>query len=348
MISEQIRLLLHENDCVVVPGLGGFILNHLPAAYDEKERRFYPARALPFFNKQLQSNDGLLASALVKTRQFDYSSAVQEISRFSVLVKETLEDKREYIMPGLGEFKQNQDGQITFYPNKESNADAETYGLDSLELEPLVKPKKVQRPGIKPLRQRSASWITMAASLIIIAIGAWSLTQMVDSPSGKQWSMLNPFSEWYKGQQSPDNYRDVDSQQIVEDESRYSSGEVKDEVVDANTQNQEPIAQDPEPVTQNPEPITQNPEPIYTNSGTDSVYYIVVGAFKHAGNAGKLERKLKNEGYSACTYQEENTEWIRVCAEKHTKRFEAEERLAFVRSTANNKAWILATANDIP
>ncbi|MDX5321799.1 MAG: hypothetical protein LPK45_11710, partial [Bacteroidota bacterium] len=193
LISEQIRALLHEHDCVVVPGLGGFILNHLPATYNEKEHRFFPERALPFFNKQLQSNDGLLAAALVKHKSFDYSSAISEINRFVDQVKETIQDNRTYAMPGLGEFQQNHEGQITFYPDAGTNVDADSFGLDALQLTPINKAKNVQRKALAPIRKKSRSWIGVAASLAIIAFGGWFVSEGVNTPFGKQWSALNPF-----------------------------------------------------------------------------------------------------------------------------------------------------------
>ncbi|HCS20179.1 MAG TPA: hypothetical protein DIW47_06390 [Bacteroidetes bacterium] len=75
---------------------------------------------------------------------------------------------------------------------------------------------------------------------------------------------------------------------------------------------------------------------------------MVVGAFKNANRASRYERELLISGFSATTYSGEETPWIRVCAEKHTKRFEAEERLSFIRGAANPNAWILAVPQEIP
>lgn len=341
MISEQIRLLLFKNDCVVIPGLGGFILNHLPAAYDEKDKRFYPARALPFFNKQLQSNDGLLAAALVNQEKYDYNSALKEINRFVEQVKDTLSDKREYAMPGLGEFKQNQEGQITFFPDKNTNADRETYGLDSLKIEPLVKPKQIQRKAMAPIRKKSIGWITMAASLALIILGGWIINNAVDTPFGKQWGILNPFGHSYHSNapiSNPEN-----------DAAPEESANSPEEEVDMTKDMPEAVTQAPEvDYTKNIETEQVQTEEFNPSaSSTDSVYYIVIGAFKNYKNAERLEKKIKHEGYSACTYQAQEGDWIRVCAERHTQRFEAEERLGFIRSSANSKAWILAVANDI-
>ena len=41
-LTKHIEILLLENDCVIVPGLGGFIAHHQPAHYEEDEGLFLP------------------------------------------------------------------------------------------------------------------------------------------------------------------------------------------------------------------------------------------------------------------------------------------------------------------
>ncbi len=329
MISEHIRLLLHQNDCVVVPGLGGFIHNHLPAVYDEKEKRYYPNRALPFFNKQLQSNDGLLAGALTKSQGINYREAQKLIQGFVGQVKESLEDKRSYSMPGLGEFQPNHEGQITFFPDKHTNTEIETYGLDSLTISPLVKPAQVQRKALAPIRKKSKTWFTLVSCMAIIAFGGWWVNESVQTPFGPQWGVLNPFKVEDKVEVEKVT---VNSQQSTDDGQQPTDDS--------------PVVPDKEIVTQ---PSTVDSRPL-TNTATtgDSTYFIVVGAFKNEYRAARYEQELLSSGFSALTYSGENTPWIRVCAEKHDKRFEAEERLSFIRGTANPNAWILAVPQTIP
>lgn len=331
MISEHIRLLLHQNDCVVVPGLGGFIHNHLPAVYDEKEKRYYPSRALPFFNKQLQSNDGLLAGALTKSQRIDYREAQKLIQGFVNQVKESLEDKRSYSMPGLGEFQPNHEGQITFFPDKHTNTEIETYGLDSLTVSPLVKPSQVQRKALAPIRKKSKTWFTIVSCMAIIAFGGWWVNESVQTPFGPQWGVLNPFKMDGVG---AENFLPVHEGEKTTDHSPQTT----DHSPQSTEDNSEIVVPD------NELPLTVDRVP----STKDSIFYIVVGAFKNEYRASRYEQELLNSGFSAITYSGENTPWIRVCAEKHVKRFEAEERLSFIRGAANPDAWILAVPQTIP
>ena len=59
-LARHIELLLLEHDCVIVPGLGGFIANHTEARYTgDEEHLFLPPYRTIGFNQQLQVNDGL-------------------------------------------------------------------------------------------------------------------------------------------------------------------------------------------------------------------------------------------------------------------------------------------------
>ena len=59
-IAEQISYLLLRHEYVVVPQLGGFIREKLPANYDPTKRLAYPPSAELHFNQALIHSDGLL------------------------------------------------------------------------------------------------------------------------------------------------------------------------------------------------------------------------------------------------------------------------------------------------
>jgi hypothetical protein len=41
-LERHIAKLLLDNDCVIVPGFGGFMAHHIAASYDEKNHIFPP------------------------------------------------------------------------------------------------------------------------------------------------------------------------------------------------------------------------------------------------------------------------------------------------------------------
>ena len=51
-LSQHIEVLLLENDCVIVPGLGGFVAHYTPAIQLEENMFLPPTRTIGF-NPQL-------------------------------------------------------------------------------------------------------------------------------------------------------------------------------------------------------------------------------------------------------------------------------------------------------
>ena len=63
-IRNCIAELLSAHDCVIIPGLGGFIGNYSPARIDPVHHAFQPPFKKLLFNINLKQNDGLLANAV--------------------------------------------------------------------------------------------------------------------------------------------------------------------------------------------------------------------------------------------------------------------------------------------
>ena len=57
----HIERLLLVHDCVIIPGVGGFVLQTLSAKYQEKDHLFCPESKEIVFNPMLKHNDGLLS-----------------------------------------------------------------------------------------------------------------------------------------------------------------------------------------------------------------------------------------------------------------------------------------------
>ena len=65
-LSRHIESLLLHHDCVIVPGLGGFGTQYVPARRIEEEFLFLPPYRSVGFNQQLVLNDGLLVQSYMK------------------------------------------------------------------------------------------------------------------------------------------------------------------------------------------------------------------------------------------------------------------------------------------
>ena len=72
-LAKHIEVLLLENDCVIVPGLGGFIAHRRQASFSERTGEFQPPLRTIGFNPQLVMNDGLLVQSYMQAYKYRLS-----------------------------------------------------------------------------------------------------------------------------------------------------------------------------------------------------------------------------------------------------------------------------------
>ena len=80
-LAAQISKLLFEHDCVIVPGLGGFITNYKPAIIHPQHHTFHPPSKQIIFNAALNSNDGILINAYCGIFETDFTTAAKIIDQ---------------------------------------------------------------------------------------------------------------------------------------------------------------------------------------------------------------------------------------------------------------------------
>ncbi|MDD4848379.1 MAG: hypothetical protein PHR53_06435, partial [Bacteroidales bacterium] len=78
-LGKYIVELLQSHECVVLPGLGGFITRHEGATIHPGQNLCTPPTRTVLFNDQLVNNDGLLAHYIADKEQIDYDVALQSL-----------------------------------------------------------------------------------------------------------------------------------------------------------------------------------------------------------------------------------------------------------------------------
>lgn len=149
-LSKQIEILLLDNDCVIVPGFGGFMAHHVNSLYVEEENLFLPPSRTLGFNPQLHVNDSLLAQSYVEAYDISYPEAIRRIEDDVREVKQALANDGEYELPDIGVIVVNKDGKYEFTPCSAGILTPEFYALNSFEM-PLLKD-----PGNKVVAENKA------------------------------------------------------------------------------------------------------------------------------------------------------------------------------------------------
>ena len=133
-LERHIELLLLDNDCVIVPGLGGFVAHHVDARYDEREHLFLPPLRTLGFNAKLRMNDSLLAQSYIEAYDISYPEATRRIEEEVAELRQHLENDGHYELNGIGELFLNSDGNFEFEPCEAGILTPELYGLCGVEI----------------------------------------------------------------------------------------------------------------------------------------------------------------------------------------------------------------------
>lgn len=168
-LVKHIETLLLENDCVIVPGLGGFIAHYHTATFNKEKNEFNPPYRSIGFNPRLTINDGLLAQSYMQAYNTDFSDATRKIANSVERLKKELYEQSKVELSNIGTLYYNINGIYEFEPKKDGFFTPSVYGLGTYTF-PKLKPltSKVAIPQTRKIRIHPNSynrWIRNAAGI---------------------------------------------------------------------------------------------------------------------------------------------------------------------------------------
>jgi cell division septation protein DedD len=325
-VNKAIQELLFEQTAVIVPGLGGFTSTPGTATVDYVQDVITPPASKLDFNPNLVLNDGVLVQYLQKGNLSTYQEAEVLVESFVSSVRGTLERREIYEIPKVGRLYQDYEQKIRFMPEG-TNFNAASFGLPTVEFQPLVK----EKPKLMPTPPRPILEEGMEAAL---PAGADAAAVLPEEPPT---SMLMKVLPWmvllaailvalalYKifgGPREPiadlpeaTERINVKPNQAAE-ETATTEAPANEPATPATTPNEDspttatPIAEQPkvEPPKQATAPAkAENPpktavEPAPKEAEAANKVYLVVHSFGKQGNATKFASTLKGDGYATKT-----------------------------------------------
>ncbi len=141
-LIRHIEILLLENDCVVVPQIGGFVTCHAPAQYIEEEHLFFPPKRTVGFNERIKNDDGLLVQTYMKTYQCQEVEAKRKLGEQVRDIQQELWENGSCDMGSLGVLELDRHNEVQFTPCQAGTVCPAFYGLDALSFAPLETFKK--------------------------------------------------------------------------------------------------------------------------------------------------------------------------------------------------------------
>lgn len=353
-LAQHIETLLLENDCVIVPGLGGFVAHHVPAMRVAEENLFLPPTRTIGFNPQLKMNDGLLVQSYMSVYNTSFSDATRMVERTVSELNRRLHEEGMVELSNIGELRYSLHGKYNFLPYENKFSTPCLYGLDSFEMKELAALSKTVKsePRMRPVRTTTDTtprtirmhrfhWEHVAAMVAVIALffcfsapientevlhtnHAQLLPEELFGQVGKQSLALHPITREQKKEVKPVAVREVKvsaSVPAVTATPAAVKSEAKPATVVATPKVETPAA--------TPAPVVKRP------------YHIIVASVGTQKDAEAMAEQLIAKGYKGakaiiCDGKK------RVSIESCASYGEASKTLEVVRQEAAYQgAWIL-------
>lgn len=331
-IAGYISKLLYYNDCIIIPGFGGFVTDYAPAKIHPNSHTFLPPSKSILFNSKLTNDDGFLIHFISQEEKISYAEAKMEINYFAEEFKFELGEGNEVVMENVGKFSKSSDGNFSFIPDLTVNYLEESYGLVSFISPPIARKsmhKRLEKKFIdrKPVpgserKDRKVYWAYVTIIPLVLIVGWFVFMNEYNNRNTQQTGVLtlgDPVIESSENVIMPAEKNEPATQPLKN--SNFSDT--------APTLNNDLIKESKD--SSIPEKsifIQQN-------------YYIIGGAFQFKSNADKLIKTLRNNGYNA-THAGINPKGLFLVSYFNSEdKSEALANLSLIRRDSNPSAWLL-------
>ena len=136
-LSQHIEKLLLKHDCVIIPDLGGFIVNYESARFVPAKNLFVPASRKIGFNIHLTYNDGLLAQSFMQVEKCSYESAMKLIKHEVEEAMKMLKTDEKINIGTIGSLSINENNQLVFERNEAIALAPQYFGLEEIQYFPI-------------------------------------------------------------------------------------------------------------------------------------------------------------------------------------------------------------------
>jgi len=203
-IPFHIAYLLTEHECVIVPGLGAFVVSACEKEKAKRWRILSPPMKFLGFNSEIKHNDGLLVNSVVKEKKCSYREAGLMIEKYVTDLLHSLNEGQTIHFPWVGSLHSSGNKSL-FQPERTLSCNAFNYGFSGFSL-PSVKDIEYRESAAsenvsRKKKNREIVWIpvsrkfitytgSIAAALIAICIIPAPLN------NGPQYASILSLTTW--------------------------------------------------------------------------------------------------------------------------------------------------------
>lgn len=133
LLSKMVKELILDNDKVVLPGLGAFVAEIVPATFSDRGYTINPPYRKLYFRSKPDEGDELV-DFYMSTNHLDRDVAEKVIREFISELKSVLHVKKTVIFPGLGRLRATKENAIFFVADEQLDIYPEGFGLEPISL----------------------------------------------------------------------------------------------------------------------------------------------------------------------------------------------------------------------
>ncbi len=307
-LSKYISDLLFLHNCVIVPELGGFVAEYKSAVIDEQRELVFPPSKSLAFNNILRKNDGLLVNYIAHKRELTYETAATWLSEQVKEIKHTLLTDGLVIVNGLGALYLDENQQFQFRADVEQNLLADAYGLTPVNLPIDLSIRTSKTLKTVPINQNQGVMSKKTMVKVAAVLGPILII-------GAIISFGTDFFKKEQGSQTA--------------------------AIGVTQPKQETIAKDSSDIE---EIATQKEQALYYSEKEATYeYHIIAGSYNKRKNAQILADQLVSDGHNARVVEADGK--FRVSMQQFSDRYEALQKLDFLRKTTNKSYWLFKQKN---
>ena len=329
-IPFYISELLYGNDCVIIPGFGGFVTHYAPSRIHPVNHTFSPPSKNILFNAKLVRDDGLLTDHIAERQGITYPEAKQMVTEFVRKASSMLSGGEIVRLKNVGSIQRDSSGKFLFTPDDSVNYLEEAYGLPAVvsppvRRQPVHKRMEARFVDRKPATMREQPsrrklWAYTAAVPVILLLGWFLFFGPVRIHNTQQSGMVT-----------------------LPDTEQTTAG------FDATTVPAENVTEPPLESLDLRDPGSREsvPEPgeaveeHEASAVLTRKYFIIGGAFGVEANADKLVAVLREKGYAADRAGLSPSGLHMVSYLSTPDRSEALVNLGVIRAQENPSAWLI-------
>lgn len=236
LLSRMVKELILERDKVVLPGLGTFVAEVVPASFSDNGYTINPPYRKLYFRSRLE-DDSSLVKLYSTSNNIGEDLAENILTDFLQELRQVLKEKKLVVFPGLGRLRATKENNFFFVPDEDLDIYPEGFGLQPISMKTHVETREE------------------------VAQAMENLKSIIDSPAVSASASISAVSEnkHVPAEETEDLLSESGETEV------HDNAVPEDEAEDVLTESEEPEVQENSPAEQD-DPVQENTAE--TESGT--------------------------------------------------------------------------------